>query len=283
MVKEHTVTGLKYLCMTEKESWERYLGSGRYWRNHLRRYGKTVKTTSLYCDTNRERFSCVCSFLSEYFDVVNSDEWANLIPEDGINTQNARLLWETMDDESRREFIERRAKRIEECHWSKTDRKEEISTIISEARKRCCDSMGQEERDAMTARMREGLKDFFADEERVVEWKQKLSVAQIKRCADEDPELRSERIRNGRLAMSEEAKQSRKEKIQAVWATGKHDHLFEKMSKERLGSGNPAARRCAVDGVEYGSIKEAADANGVTYAVATNRFKSDKWPNWVKL
>lgn len=283
MIKEHTVTGLKYLCITEKESWVRYLGSGSYWRHHLERHGKTVKTTVIYCDDDRERFSRVCLFLSEYFGVVESDEWANLIPEDGINTQNARLLWEALDDESRREFIERRAKRIKECHWSKSDRRGEIVSYMSEMRKRYCESLGQNERDEMASRAREGLKWFYDDEERVEAWKHKLSEAQIKRCAEEDPVARSDRIRKGRLSMSDEAKEARKEKIQAVWATGKHDHLFEKMSEERKGSGNPAARRCVVDGVEYGSLKEAADANGVTYAVTLNRFKSDKWPNWIRL
>lgn len=283
MIKEHTVTGLKYLCITEKDSWERYLGSGHYWRNHLERHGKTVKTTLIYCDEDRERFSRVCSFISEYLDIVDSEEWANLIPEDGVNTQNVRFLWDGMDDESRREFIERRAKRIRECHWTRSDRREEVVSYMSETRKRYCEGLSQKERDEMAARAREGLEEFFADEEKVAEWKQKLSAAGIKRCATEDPAIRSERIREGRLSMSEEAKQSRKEKIQAVWATGKYDHLFEKMSKERMGSGNPAARRCAVDGVEYGSIKEAANACGVSYAIAVNRFKSAKWPNWVKL
>ena len=48
MIKTHNVTGLKYLCITKKENWPEYLGSGKYWRNHLISHGPDIRTELLY-------------------------------------------------------------------------------------------------------------------------------------------------------------------------------------------------------------------------------------------
>ena len=44
MIKTHNVTGKKYLCMTTKADPYKYNGSGVYWKNHIKKYGKDITT-----------------------------------------------------------------------------------------------------------------------------------------------------------------------------------------------------------------------------------------------
>jgi hypothetical protein len=84
MIKEHDDTHLKYLCITKrKEKWKEYTGSGVHWRNHLRAHGKKFQTTLVYETEDSEVFDTVCQFYSTLWDVADSNEWANLIPELG--------------------------------------------------------------------------------------------------------------------------------------------------------------------------------------------------------
>ena len=92
MIKTHNVTGLKYLCITKNEDHDKYTGSGRLWKEHLNQYGKDV-TTEVIMETNdiEELHTNGLKYSAEY-DVVESDEWANLIPESGYTT-NFEKTW----------------------------------------------------------------------------------------------------------------------------------------------------------------------------------------------
>lgn len=86
LIKEHTYTGLKYLCKHEASSFqdcEKYLGSGIYWRKHLKKHGKNVKTTCLFVTEDKKEFSEVAKKYSLEFNVTNSNKWANLCDEEG--------------------------------------------------------------------------------------------------------------------------------------------------------------------------------------------------------
>lgn len=86
LIKEHKKTGLKYLCKHEASSFsdcQSYPGSGIYWRRHLRANGNDVKTTCLYVTENKEDFRKIALEYSLKFDVINSDQWANLCNEQG--------------------------------------------------------------------------------------------------------------------------------------------------------------------------------------------------------
>jgi hypothetical protein len=87
--KTHNVTGLHYLGKTIKDPFT-YKGSGIYWTRHLEKYGNTVSTLILKeCETNEE-LGYWGLYYSELWDIVESDEWANLMPEtgDGGDTSN---------------------------------------------------------------------------------------------------------------------------------------------------------------------------------------------------
>lgn len=84
-VKKHNKTGLKYFGKTTSNDPIKYLGSGKYWQLHLKKHGNDVSTMwcHLYIDKD-ELVEDALSF-SKFHNIVNSDEWANLKPETGID------------------------------------------------------------------------------------------------------------------------------------------------------------------------------------------------------
>jgi hypothetical protein len=88
MIKTHQVTGLKYLCKKVTTSDSKaisYKGSGTRWNNHLKVHGNHINTEILakYDLDKINEFSQLCIEYSNKFDIVKSNEWANLIEETG--------------------------------------------------------------------------------------------------------------------------------------------------------------------------------------------------------
>jgi hypothetical protein len=83
MIKEHLHTGLKYLCMTRKEDHESYSGSGTYWLDHLNQHGHHFSTEVIFETDDHDLFKEEALRYSNFYNVVDSDEWANLRPEEG--------------------------------------------------------------------------------------------------------------------------------------------------------------------------------------------------------
>ena len=77
--------GLKYLGKTEQDPFK-YVGSGKYWKRHLLNHKFTsedIKTTILFETTDKEELKNKGIYYSELYNVVDSEEWANLKPEVG--------------------------------------------------------------------------------------------------------------------------------------------------------------------------------------------------------
>lgn len=89
LLKEHNNTNLKYLCkFTEGvkiKSPFKYKGSGKYWKRHIKKYGNNVSTTILYNGNCEKELSASAIFWSSVYDVVKNKEFANLIPENGLD------------------------------------------------------------------------------------------------------------------------------------------------------------------------------------------------------
>lgn len=94
-VKTHNKTGLKYLGKTVSKDPHAYAGSGKYWKNHLRKHGYDYTTEILQECSSAEELKYWGNYYSKLFDVVESNEWANLMPEvgDGINSEFAKNMW----------------------------------------------------------------------------------------------------------------------------------------------------------------------------------------------
>jgi hypothetical protein len=86
-IKQHTVTGLKYFGKTTKNDPYKYKGSGLHWSRHLNKYGRKQVITIWVSEPFVDEDSLVefATFISEELDIVNSDKWANLIIENGID------------------------------------------------------------------------------------------------------------------------------------------------------------------------------------------------------
>lgn len=85
-LKQHSKTGLKYFGKTEQSDPYSYLGSGTYWKPHINKHGKEfVETINLWQFEDQNKASEFALKFSEENNIVKSKEWANQIPEDGIN------------------------------------------------------------------------------------------------------------------------------------------------------------------------------------------------------
>jgi len=83
LLKIHNITGLKYLCYSTKENFNEYLGSGKAWKRHIKKYGKNISTEVLFETENKQELIEKAKYFSNLFDVVNNKEFANLVPENG--------------------------------------------------------------------------------------------------------------------------------------------------------------------------------------------------------
>lgn len=225
MIKTHNTTRLKYLCVTQNEDHDKYSGSGVYWKNHIKEHGKYDVTTEVIFSTEcKDELHRECLKYSALYDVVESNEWANLIPESGYDydgvTRNGWFGW--YNSLTEKEIIERN---------------------------------------------------------------KNISKKVQKRYSTENKEKISEEQRRRRLNISKESAEVRKKKIQDVYNTGIHDHLFERYSKERQGFNNPAAKKVSIEGVIYECIKDACNKLNLTRSVISNRLNSDsnRWKEWKRL
>ena len=91
-IKQHSITKLKYFGKTTSKNPFKYPGSGTYWKNHTKKHGKEyVKTIELWGFDDQELCTEFALKFSEDNNIVESKEWANKIPEDGLNG------WQTGD------------------------------------------------------------------------------------------------------------------------------------------------------------------------------------------
>lgn len=83
-IKQHNQTGMKYFGKTLKNP-HTYKGSGKYWKRHLKKYGNDVSTIAVYEFDTLEELSTFAIKFSHDNNIVESDQWANLIIENGLD------------------------------------------------------------------------------------------------------------------------------------------------------------------------------------------------------
>jgi hypothetical protein len=85
-IKQHSVTKLKYFGKTTSADPYKYNGSGIKWKNHIKKHGKefveTIWVSDLYTDTSIVE---IALHFSKENNIVESEQWANLIPENGMD------------------------------------------------------------------------------------------------------------------------------------------------------------------------------------------------------
>ncbi len=83
-IKQHRVTGLKYLGKTVKNPLH-YSGSGKYWLRHLKKHGLSIDTLWSELFTDKTSLVETALRLSKEHNIVASEEWANQKPENGLD------------------------------------------------------------------------------------------------------------------------------------------------------------------------------------------------------
>ena len=86
-IKTHRVTGLKYFGFTRQDDPYKYKGSGIYWKSHIKKYGNDADTEIVGIFYNIDDAEKVALKFSKDNNIVESNEWANLMEEncrDGI-------------------------------------------------------------------------------------------------------------------------------------------------------------------------------------------------------
>ena len=82
-VKTHRTTGLKYLGKTKSLDPHKYPGSGVYWTRHLKEHGFDISTEILKECHSHEEIKEWGAYYSNLWNIVESKDWANLMPEVG--------------------------------------------------------------------------------------------------------------------------------------------------------------------------------------------------------
>jgi hypothetical protein len=84
-IKQHNITKKLYFGKTIRDPL-RYKGSGKHWVNHYKKHGENEITTIWYClYTEKELLLDAAISFSELWNIVESDDWLNIIPENGLD------------------------------------------------------------------------------------------------------------------------------------------------------------------------------------------------------
>ena len=79
-VKQHNQTLKKYLGYTKRNP-DKYLGSGIDWTQHLKENGNSHSTYVIFTSNNKNNIKLLGRYYSEIWNIVDSDDWLNRIPE----------------------------------------------------------------------------------------------------------------------------------------------------------------------------------------------------------
>ena len=97
-IKTHNKTGLKYLGKTTYKDPHKYPGSGKYWRLHLEKHGYDYTTEILKECKTKEEVKQWGLYYSNLWNIVNSEQWANLKEEAGDGGDNSSYIpYDTID------------------------------------------------------------------------------------------------------------------------------------------------------------------------------------------
>ena len=84
-IKQHAVISKLYFGKTSKKDPVKYLGSGTYWKNHIKKHGREHVVTLWHClFTDQEELTKFALMCSEMWNIVKSDQWLNQVLEDGL-------------------------------------------------------------------------------------------------------------------------------------------------------------------------------------------------------
>ena len=94
--KTHNITGLKYLGKTTLSDPYKYRGSGKHWCRHINKHGYDVTTEIIRVCESKEELKEWGLYYSKLWNIVESKEWANKMPESGdggaVSEESAAII-----------------------------------------------------------------------------------------------------------------------------------------------------------------------------------------------
>ncbi len=269
------------MCITKRKNWNTYRGSGTRWNNICRKHGYDFTTELLYESDCYTDFLQKVKYYNDLYDVANSEEFANVIPENGYDSgiygkTNLEYFWENAVPEEKKLIYKRMGESIKKGHWARKKYANQIKKKISLAQKNIWECVSYEERLEKTKRVRELSLLFFANKntqeyKNFCELKRKQTTEYMKSISKEE----LSRINSlARLNTSKENAEHRKLKIQQLYKTGKYNHIYEEMSKTRIGVNNPNATIIVWDNIRFTlqDFKLFCLQNNLTKEYVENRF-----------
>lgn len=160
-IKTHNKTGLKYFGKATGKNLKyinKYTGSGLYWKRHLKEHGNDVSTEIYGEYDNIEECSKAAITFSIKNDISNSDAWANLMIENGIDGAPVGHNGSYMCEKSRK-IVSEKSKRM----WENPEFREKM---VKKHKKRWTREMKEKQS--------ERLRTEFWTEERRLEHANKL-------------------------------------------------------------------------------------------------------------
>ncbi len=94
LYKKTSPHGLSYLGMTTKKDPFKYKGSGKYWKLHLKKHNlnpEDIITEILFETTVQSELKEKGLYYSKLYNIIESDQWANLIFETGEGVSGNKL------------------------------------------------------------------------------------------------------------------------------------------------------------------------------------------------
>ena len=118
-VKTHNKTGLKYLGKTESKDPHKYPGSGVYWKSHLNKHGYDYSTEIIRECQSKEELKEWGLYYTNLWDVVKSNEWANLKEEIGDGGRQSEEVRKRIGEAGKGRTPWNKGKQV----WSDEDRR----------------------------------------------------------------------------------------------------------------------------------------------------------------
>ena len=280
-VKKHQITNLKYLGYTRSKNPVSYRGSGIYWSSHIKKHGYKVETSILLETEDLNEIRAQGLYYSQLWNVVESQEWANLKPESGDGGFIPGF-------KQSRETIEKSAKKRRGAQRT-AEQKDRIrqglmSAGISRKGVALKDSTKQKISDANTGKKRtleqrikivDGRKDRGWSEESI----NKRTATRRLKSAEIYSKVSAANKGQTRTAEVKEKMSKRRKELMT-------DEKRANYSNSRLGTKNPSWKGYiqTPDGV-YESTAAAARYYGCTDKTVLNRLRSTdpKFIDWVRL
>lgn len=101
-LKTHKITGKKYFGKTVQDPFT-YMGSGTYWKEHLKRYGNFVNTEIIFQTECKKELKEKAIYYSNLWNIAENKEFANYILEmgDGGNTSDSPKYQDWLENVAR--------------------------------------------------------------------------------------------------------------------------------------------------------------------------------------